>query len=178
MNPETSTPSPLVTAAQNITGLPPNILEMIIEYTSYIDLNNPAGSQQYTDYVRSLITNAVEGDGDGGQGLDYFIRVIGEELAVLSYIEANLSQLDDGAQVVMSEEHAIPDRPVMQHEGVGRGVTAAHHLIEEWNEAVRSGTVDRSRFANLGTVQGQLNDLSGELWTIKDQLLNLASQLP
>jgi hypothetical protein len=176
MNPQTT--SPLVTAAQGIPGLPALIHGQIIEYTGYIDLNDVPGTKQYADHVRSLIRLALEGDSEGGQGLDYLIDVIGEELAALSYIEVNLDQYGDGTQVVTSEVIPVPDRPLMQHEGVGRGVTAAHRLIEEWNRAVRSGNLDPANFADLAAVRDQLSDLANGLATTRSALVNFESQLP
>jgi hypothetical protein len=166
MDPQT--PNPLVALAQNIPGIPPAFHSQIIENVSYIDLANPGGNTQYTEYVTSLINIAINGDDGGGQGLEYLIEVIGNELGALSYIEVNLEQLDGGVQILTTEAVPIPELPIIQNEAVGRGITAAHNLMDEWNQAVKSGNLDRSSFANLGTVRDQLNDLAHDLATTRD----------
>lgn len=170
--------NPLLTVAQNIPGLPQQLHAELIHCVTNIDVNNPAASQEYTDYARNLINLAVDGDSSGGQGLTYLLEVIGTELSTLSYIEVNLEQLGDAVQFLSTEVVTIPDLPLMQHEGVGQGVTAAHNIMDDWNRAVKSETIDRSRFSNLGAARDHLSDVANSLSTTRNALLDLLSQLP
>lgn len=170
--------NPLLNAAQNLQGVPQQVHADIIHCVNNIDVNNPVGSQEYTDYLRNLINVAVYGDDSGGQGLSYLIEVIGTELATLSYIETAIDQVDDNVQIVTTEEVTIPHLPIIQHEALGRAITASHHIMEDWNHAATSGNIDRNRFGNLATVRDQLLDLAHALVTTRDGLLGLLAMLP
>jgi len=178
MNVEPAPANALVTEAQGIAGLIDPLRSMIIDYLGYIDINNVAGSQAYIDYVKTLINNIIDGDDEGNQGLTFIIDIIGQETGALGYIGVVLDELDDGAQRFVVESIPVLEHKIIQHEAAGRGIVAVHSLIEEYNYAVKNGTLDKSKFTSVAATQDSLLDIANELVKLRDALLALKSKLP